>query len=259
MSELKILAGKLRSYKGWLTQAINNCLELVKLPTTAANASFMVDRLDSALSELDERRAKVDKCLEDMEAIEFDKEDTQDRKEKEKYYEDQRGDIAARCQSVVSKVSDVYSKLKTVGENNGSNAPAPIASTSGATNISPIKVQDSLKPFVLSIENTPYEFLTWKKEFKAFYSASNLNQLSISGQQAFFKKHLDQSLLSVLDPLINSTTPIFDENNMPGLDSCFHILEKEFLLRYPLVTRRFEFFNQSQKKGQFFTEYFGKN
>ena len=80
---------------------------------------------------------------------------------------------------------------------------------------------------------------------KLFFSASNLNKLTVAGQQAFFKKQLDSTLMSVLEPLITSTTPVFDDDNMPGMDSCFSHLNNEFMLRYPLVARRFEFFSQS--------------
>jgi hypothetical protein len=118
-------------------------------------------------------------------------------------------------------------------------------------------VLDSLKPFILSKSHIPREFHAWKQQFKAFFSASNLNKVTVVGQQAFFKKQLDSTLLSVLDPLISTTTPVFDDENMPGTDSCFKHLDNEFMLRYPIVSRRFEFFSQSQKKDQSFTEYLG--
>ena len=86
MSELKILGGQLRSYKGWLTQSINNLFELIKIPSSASNASSMVSRLEAALGELDERRHKVESCLESMEALDFGKDDDEDKKEREKYY-----------------------------------------------------------------------------------------------------------------------------------------------------------------------------
>ena len=84
MAELKHLGGQLRSYKGWLTQSINNCFELIKIPSSVSNASSMKSRLEAALGELDERRHKVKSCLESMEAFEFDKDDDEDRKKKEK-------------------------------------------------------------------------------------------------------------------------------------------------------------------------------
>mgnify|MGYP001307936081 CR=1 FL=1 len=90
MSELKILGGQLRSYKGWLTQSINNCLELIKIPSSASSASSMVSRLESSLGELDERRHKVESCLESMEALDFGKDDDEDKKDREKYYAAQR-------------------------------------------------------------------------------------------------------------------------------------------------------------------------
>ena len=121
-----------------------------------------------------------------------------------------------------------------------------------------MKVQDSLKPFVLSKENSVLEFSQWKKEFRAFYSASKLEKLDIVGQQAFFRKYLESNLLSVLETKISTTTTIFDDENAPGTDSCFLILEEEFKLRYPLVARRFQLFSIKQAQGETFTEYMAK-
>ena len=256
MAELKKLGGQLRSYKGWLTQSVNNCLELIKIPSSASNASAMMGRLETALEELDERRHKVEACLESMEALEFDKEDDENRKEKEKYYAELRLEIAHRCQSTISKVYLVYTRLNTQPEAASSASPAPVAAGGGGLG-GHVKVLDSLKPFILSKNHIPGEFHAWKQQFKAFFSASNLNKLTVAGQQAFLKKQLDSTLLCVLDPLITSTTPVFDDENMPGTDSCFKLLDNEFMLRYPIVARRFQFFSQSQKKDQSFTEYLG--
>ena len=257
MSELKILGGQLRSYKGWLTQSINNCLELVKIPSSALNASSMMSRLESALGELDKRRHKVESCLESMEALDFDKDDDDNKKEREKYYAAQRLAMASKCQAAISEVYLAYARLNTQPEEAGSTSPAPVVTAGGGGLGGQVKVLDSLKPFILSKDHIPREFHAWKQQFKAFFSASNLNKLTVAGQQAFFKKQLDSTLLAVLEPLITSTTPVFDDANMPGTDSCLTHLDNEFMLRYPLVARRFEFFSQSQKKGQSFTEYLG--
>ena len=255
MSDLKVLGGQLKSYKGWLTQSINNCLELIKIPSSASNASSMVSRLESALGELDERRHKVESCLESMEALDFGKDDDEDKKDREKYYAAQRLQVAQKCQNAISEVYLVYTRWNTQPEESGSTSPAQVVAAGQLGG--QVKVLDSLKPFVLSKDHIPREFHAWKQQFKAFFSASNLNKLTVAGQQAFFKKQLDSTLLAVLEPLITSTTPVFDDDNMPGTDSCFTHLNNEFMLRYPLVARRFEFFSQCQKKDQSFTEYLG--
>ena len=257
MAELKHLGNQLRSYKGWLTQSINNCLELIKIPSSASNASSMISRLESALGELDERRHKVESCLESMEALDFGKDDDENKKDREKYYAAQRLAMASKCQAAISEVYQVITRLNTQPEDAGSTSPAPVATTGGSGMGGQVKILDSLKPFILSKDHIPREFHAWKQQFKAFFSASNLNKLTVAGQQAFFKKHLDSTLMSVLDPLITSTTPVFDDENMPGTDSCFKHLNNEFMLRYPLVARRFQFFSQSQKQDQSFTEYLG--
>ena len=94
--------------------------------------------------------------------------------------------------------------------------------------------------------------------FKAFYSASNIGSLKTCAQHAFVRRSVDSDLMSVLETQITATTPIFDDENMPGTDSVFSLLNKEFLYRYPLVSRRFSFFSLNQAKGQTFTEYLAK-
>ena len=126
MSELKILGGQLRSYKGWLTQSINNCFELIKVPSSAFNASSMVSRLEAALGELDERRHKVESCLESMEALDFGKDDDEDKKDREKYYAAQRLQVAQKCQNAISEVYLVYTRWNTQPEESGSTSPAQV-------------------------------------------------------------------------------------------------------------------------------------
>ena len=60
----------------------------------------MVSRLESALGELDERRHKVESCLESMEALDFGKDDDEDKKDREKYYAAQRLQVAQKCQKI---------------------------------------------------------------------------------------------------------------------------------------------------------------
>ena len=162
MSELKILGGQLRSYKGWLTQSINNCFELMKIPSSASNASSMVSRLEAALGELDERRHKVESCLESMEALDFGKDDDEDKKEREKYYAKQRQETATRCQVIISQV---YTRLNTQPEDPGSVTPAPVMGAGGGGQI---KVLDShcvqivhvnWKEFCMGLDHTSCVFI----------------------------------------------------------------------------------------------------
>ena len=57
---------------------------MLKYCKIAVCLKFILSRLEAALGELDERRHKVKSCLESMEAFEFDKDDDEDRKKKEK-------------------------------------------------------------------------------------------------------------------------------------------------------------------------------
>ena len=146
----------------------------------------MVSRLESALGELDERRHKVESCLESMEALDFGKDDDEDKKDREKYYAAQRLQVAQKCQNAISEVYLVYTRWNTQPEESGSTSPAQVVAAGQLGG--QVKVLDSLKPFVLSKDHIPREFHAWKQQFKAFFSASNLNKLTVAGQQAFFQK-----------------------------------------------------------------------
>ena len=83
-----------------------------------------------------------------------------------------------------------------------------------------MKIQATLKPFILEKNSSPQQFRQWIEQFKAFYQASKLDSLYTVSQQAFFRKFVSPDLISVLESKIGATTSIFEDINMPGSDSC---------------------------------------
>ena len=55
----------------------------------------------------------------------------------------------------------------------------------GAPSTTHVKVQDSLKPLVLTKEHSPLEFNQWASMFRAFYHSSHLERLEDIGQITF--------------------------------------------------------------------------
>ena len=49
----KVLIGRLKSLKGWLTQTINSCDNLTAMPHSVANESFLKARLEKSISDLE--------------------------------------------------------------------------------------------------------------------------------------------------------------------------------------------------------------
>ena len=100
----------------------------------------------------------------------------------------------------------------------------------GAPSTTHVKVQDSLKPLVLTKEHSPLEFNQWASMFRAFYHSSHLERLEDIGQITFLKRLLGPRLTAILKTKLYVTSPIFDDDTRSGVESCFKILESEFLL-----------------------------
>ena len=111
------------------------------------------------------------------------------------------------------------------------------------------KANDALKPMVLSMECTPAEMRKWVKGFKAYFNSSGMEQCATEEQQAYLRAVLSTELDDRLEPHVSATTPIF------GAGGCMEWLEKLFLQRYPMVTRRHQFFNATQRQGQAYADY----
>ena len=254
-AELKKLAAQLRGRKSWLTQSIRSCNNLISIPQSAANRSFILNQMQAAANLLNERKEKVETCLLEMEDHELSLELDDARRKREDYYDKTRDEITTKYEVCYNKLLDTMSNFDTVAEaeQNATIHPSPIETSTAI-----FKIQESLKPFILQKDHTPQDLYLWQKQYKAFHLASNLDRLNIFGQQSFFAKFIERSLMSVLDSRITATTPIFDDANLPAQDSCFSLLQREFQQTYPLVSRRMQFFCLSQERGMNFTEFLAK-
>ena len=256
--ELKVLATRLRSYKGWLTQCLRGCSNVLKMPRSVASASFLKSRITQAIADLDGRFHRIEVCLQDLEECETANEYNDDRKRREETYIATRTECTDKYEAALNELASALAGLDTAAEPEMASNPGDMANThrgGGDTAAAHWRVQDTLKPFLLTKDHTPREFLRWGREFRAFYSASRLGQLDVIGQQAFFRRFVEAGLLSVLETSISASTPIFDDPNQPGTASCFSLLEEEYRQRYPVVSRRVAFFGLSQVKDQGFMEF----
>ena len=96
------------------------------------------------------------------------------------------------------------------------------------------------------------EIKSWMRKFKAWYSSSSMELATLQEQQAYFRRVIDVNLENKLSPSIQEDTPIFGSESQV---SCMQLLEEEFLLQYPLLTRRVDFFESQQTKGQLFSDW----
>ena len=78
---------------------------------------------------------------------------------------------------------------------------------------------------------------------------------SVQEQQAHFRMVIDVHLEKKLSTKIQETTPVFRSDTQV---SCMGLLEEEFLVKYPLLARRVEFFESTQTTGQSFSDWSSK-
>ena len=145
-----------------------------------------------------------------------------------------------KYEKTLNDMVDALAEIDTVADPNLTTQPVSLNASASegidSRGASQIKVQDSLRPFLLTKEHKPRELYSWQKQFRSFYSVSKLNELDTIGQQSFFFRFIDPSITSVLESKISTTTPIFDDPLRPGSDSCFSLLEADFMMKYPLVS-----------------------
>ncbi|CAB4045641.1 hypothetical protein COA94_08935 [Paramuricea clavata] len=79
-----------------------------------------------------------------------------------------------------------------------------------------------------------------------------MQRLSLKERQSYVKILIDSDLKTRLSVAINETTEIFGEN------SCIEFLQEDMNRRYPLVTRRLEYFKRHQEEGETFTDFVAK-
>ena len=123
----------------------------------------------------------------------------------------------------------------------------------GATPHRSFRIDDSLKPKVLSLDMNPAEFRAWSAPMQDWHSFNNMSQFPLSQQHRFLFNVVDINWWTALEGHIQPDTPIMSEDD--SVDSCLKFLRDEFDSRYPLIQRRALYFRYSQPKQMRFTEY----
>ena len=126
-AELKKLAAQLRGRKSWLTQSIRSCNNLISIPQSAANRSFLLNQMQAAANLLNERKEKVETCLLEMEDHELSLELDDARRKREDYYDKTRDEITTKYEVCYNKLLDTMSNFDTVAEaeQNATIHPSP--------------------------------------------------------------------------------------------------------------------------------------
>ena len=150
------------------------------------------------------------------------------------------------------------------------------------------KANDALKPKTLTRDFTPVEFSMWSQRFKAYYTSSHMETLSLNEQQAYFFACLEAQLVKRIERMVNAATPIFPEHdadsgdskattdggtakatdgktdgdgtstvstNVAALKSCMELLDEVFVHAYPLYNRRLNYLQAKKPSGRSASEW----
>ena len=102
--KIKMLSGRLKALKGWLTQTISACANLIGMPRSIANDSFLRNRIEMSIQELDNRLEKINDCLSELEACELLVTLDDDRRLREESYKVTRAQVASSHQECLNRL-----------------------------------------------------------------------------------------------------------------------------------------------------------
>ena len=121
-----------------------------------------------------------------------------------------------------------------------------------------VKANDALKPFTLTRDHTPAEMRSWMRKFTSYYTSSNMDQASLAEQQAYLTALIDTHLETRIRDKVTAGTPIFREQDDTIETTCIELIEAEFAHKYPVLTGRYQFFNDKQMPGQLASDWVAK-
>ena len=162
--------------------------------------------------------------------------------------------LEAKLDELLIQKSDITQKVLSAIAATQTPTPAATIHTVGQKP----KILDALKPFKLKADNHPADLRSWMDKFCAYYTSSGLAVYTTPEQHALLFNCINQDLETKIKEHddYSPDLPVFSDND--NEQSIFYILEKEFLLTYPLFTRRYHFFSMKQVPGQLFTDYMTK-
>jgi len=241
---LEALAAAHKAYKGHLTRAINAAERVLEQGELHGPSEVIQADLADAKKNINSKYVTLEGGLVAMGEVDPANADT---------YQSKLDEEHDRANKMVSHLLSMQMQFE--------QALTPKPGAAMAFGAGPVagraKPMTSLRPKVLSREATPVEVTQWIKTFTAYFTASQFAEATLLEQQAHFRSALDSYLTSKVDVHITPATPVLPDST--GTDvSCIELLQQEFLVLKPLFSRRLDYFNYKQQKGQAFTDWFDK-
>ena len=241
---LESLASSLKGYKGHLTRHITIADRILQQYHSVGPSLVIRDELQEVLTDLKAAYKKVETSLLAMTEMTV----AEEQASLIQKLDTEHDRFGATYDTIVECLSRVEQDLRPRQQSFlGGGHPA-----AGRA-----KPMTSLKPKCLSRDATPVEVTQWIKTFTAYFTASQFAEATLLEQQAHFKSSLDAFLASKVDQHITPATPVLPNPTGPEV-SCMEYLREEFLILKPLFSRRLDYFNYKQQKGQLFTDWYDK-
>jgi hypothetical protein len=121
---------------------------------------------------------------------------------------------------------------------------APPAAAAGGVNH---RVDMALRPKPLTAEFTVRELRYWEEQYVNWYQVTNMVNLDIVQQRAYFMTTIDRELSSGYMDSFPPATPVITPD--PGGDSLIGLVRKDFMLKVPLFNRRHALLRYKQSGG----------
>jgi uncharacterized coiled-coil protein SlyX len=225
--ENETVATVLRKYaghKGWCTKYLQKASECTKIIATNW-ARSTEEKLEENLKNAENQVGAMGQWTDVLVQAQYDK----------------VADHQAEVEDLEKQLAVLYTTFVKTQNERANQQQAPAAPPRSA-----VKPVSDLKPTQLAADATTADLKQWKRQFLAYFSASNMAAAKTSDQQAYLEACLDRDLAKAMTRLTTGTTPVTGEAG----NSCLAILEEIFDRRYPLLLRRRQYFNMTQQQGQ---------
>ena len=234
---------RIRGHKSTLTSVIKQATNNISIANSQNPPSSHV------VADLLGHKGKMAKAIDNLEQLYQQLIINEDDEGKQEEYETA---LAVQVDRYTAKVTEIAAAIAR-----GSTPEQPPASAPRVQSQAPrVEVNKILTPEVLNKSDSPVQMANWIRSFKRWYAASKMHLGATAEQQGYFMHRLDAYLQSRLNEKIQVDTPIFrNDGNEDEEISCIELLEKEFLIRYPIVSRQHNFFLSVQQQGQAFSDW----
>jgi len=237
--ELHSLSKSLRVLKGHLTRTIRRLDDTVDFARAQGPSDPISRAIERRADDVEARARAVEEAYLNLEKV--------DPTNAESYNDDAEREARRADESITASwqaLSELRAALNTqpVQVDQASDQANDQSTTHPQSNSRQASV---LRPFTLRREHKPVELSKWIKLLTVYFDASAFNQSSIQVLQQYALACLDLYLTCQIERDITTTMPIFGDAN-----SVIALIHAFFNKRYPIFTRRLEYYRTKQDQGQ---------